>query len=650
MKNTSVLSLFILMILLGGHTSGQETVALKVCEDCLQDEFRKTFTASTVALPPTHKDSVSFTLSYSSSKTQKALLYVGDSEYIKVTYGVKTLKAGKFTSKSELKQPFARYLIPLTLQSGRNDFLVQMSQNDHKFFTVQPKLILGAEIEDVIPLYYAQNEPARSANLVSILLLSLLLLYSLYQALILKNRIYRSYGLYLLSIVLFLFLFSDEYLQWHLLLPKHLELYGAVNIIPQGIIYVVYTEFGLVLLDIKKKYKWIYKVSRVFQILTLLITFTHAGYLIFSGGDQAFIFTYFFKVYALLGIISTYMTFYILFRIKDSLKWFLLVGSTIIGWAVGYEIFQIFVKGSPKPRDFFYTLPGGFMHFSFLELSYVVESLIFLMGINFKNLRKERENIALKERLIKQLKEKEQLEKQVNELLSHKLKQSEKDLAIEKMMAEGERNKAKLMESQLSSLQLQMNPHYLFNSLNSINDFIISKKPEEASEYLALYARMMRNILKNSERIFNTLDQELQFCEDYLKLESLRFDDRFEYSVIRPKHLSTLEKLVPGMMLQPILENAVWHGIMPLKGKGIVILDASQSSEKEVVIEISDNGGGIENLGITPPNESYGLKNIKDKIDLLFKMYQKQVTFEMINLENKQGFKVRFVFPEMDRA
>lgn len=627
---------------------GQQIPPIEICEDCLKEVFQVTFKATKKALPPSHLDSVNFTLKVFSEVTAKGLLYLGDSEYISVFDGLDTLKAGKFTPKTELEAPFARYLIPVVLKKGENAFEVKMSQNDKKYFTVVPKLVLGADIEDVVPLYYLQNENARTVNLICILLLCLLLAFSLYHFILLRNKVYGVYGCYLFSILLFLFLFSDEYLQWHFLLPYNLDKYGALNIIPQGIVYAAYTEFGIALLGLKKRDKWLFKVSRVFQVLIIILTTSHALYLILSGGDQDFIFKYFYKVYLVLTVLSTYITFYIIFKFKDSLKWFLVLGGLVIGIAVAIEVINVFVLGIPKPRDFYYTLPNGFLHFSFLEISYVIESLVFLMAINYGNLRKERENVALREKVIQQLQEKELLEKEVNELLQDKLKSSQQKLNLEKLITENERNKSQLMQSQLHSLQLQMNPHYLFNSLNSINDFIISKQPEEASEYLALYARMMRNILRNSDKTFNTLEQELQFSEDYLKLESLRFEGRFEYVIIRPRNLSVLENKLPGMMLQPILENAVWHGIMPLKRKGSIVLDASQSSVNEVIIEISDNGNGILNLEAEPLAESYGLKNVKNKIDLLFKLYQKKISFEMTNLENKEGLKVRFVFPEME--
>jgi LytS/YehU family sensor histidine kinase len=153
----------------------------------------------------------------------------------------------------------------------------------------------------------------------------------------------------------------------------------------------------------------------------------------------------------------------------------------------------------------------------------------------------------------------------------------------------------------------------------------------------------MRNTLRNSDQAFNTLEQELQYCEDYLKLEALRFEGKFDFEIIRPKNLDLLDYKLPGMMLQPILENAVWHGIMNIDYKGIIKLDASQSHAERLFIEITDNGTG---LGKQQAGKgSYGLRNIRDKVQLINQLYGKELSFTIENRKEKSGVVVRFEIP-----
>ena len=100
-------------------------------------------------------------------------------------------------------------------------------------------------------------------------------------------------------------------------------------------------------------------------------------------------------------------------------------------------------------------------------------------------------------------------------------------------------------------------------------------------------------------------------------------------------------------MLQTVLENAVWHGIMPLKRKGEIILDASQSTQNEVIVKITDNGNGMPVQKLKQEKESYGLCNIREKIDILDKLYDKKIIFELSNLPENSGLVAKFIFPEM---
>jgi hypothetical protein len=247
--------LAILLIALGSiqFSYGQKRMNVEVCENCLIKVFNETFKATKVALSPSASDSASFTITIpAKANEERALLYLSDADYIQVFDGNQIYFAGRFTPKTKLSSPFAWYLIPIKLGSSPRELSVRIVQNDQLPFTIIPRLILGNEIEDVTPLYYSQNEPARMVNLISIVLLSLLLVYSIYQSVLLSSKIYKAYGFYLLSVLIFLLLFSDEYLQWHILLPQNLDHYGAYNIFPQGLIYVIYSEFGMAFWILRK--------------------------------------------------------------------------------------------------------------------------------------------------------------------------------------------------------------------------------------------------------------------------------------------------------------------------------------------------------------------------------------------------------------
>jgi histidine kinase/YXYXY domain-containing protein len=148
-----------------------------------------------------------------------------------------------------------------------------------------------------------------------------------------------------------------------------------------------------------------------------------------------------------------------------------------------------------------------------------------------------------------------------------------------------------LVELEMQALRSQMNPHFIFNSLNSINMFILENNKLQASEYLSKFSKLIRLILQNSQEAFIPLERELQALQLYLELESLRFDQKFEYKITIADSVDTTILKVPPLIIQPYVENAIWHGLMHKKEKGH--LDIELSQEKEILIcKIVDDGVG----------------------------------------------------------
>lgn len=131
------------------------------------------------------------------------------------------------------------------------------------------------------------------------------------------------------------------------------------------------------------------------------------------------------------------------------------------------------------------------------------------------------------------------------------------------------RMKHKASELEMQALRAQMNPHFIFNSLNSINMFILENNKLQASEYLSKFSRLVRLILQNSQEAFIPLESELEALQLYLELESLRFENKFEYKIAVDDEVDTTVLKVPPLIIQPYVENAIWHGLMHKKKKDI---------------------------------------------------------------------------------
>ena len=156
------------------------------------------------------------------------------------------------------------------------------------------------------------------------------------------------------------------------------------------------------------------------------------------------------------------------------------------------------------------------------------------------------------------------------------------------------------------ALQSMMNPHFIFNVMNSIQQFINSNDKDKANHYLSEFARLIRMNLELSIKQIISLEDEINYLELYLSLEKIRFGERFTYEIMVSSAIDDDETMVPPMMIQPFLENAIWHGILPLQGNGYVKLSIEKTPDNLLRILIVDNGVGIKASPETSQEEKKG--------------------------------------------
>jgi len=211
----------------------------------------------------------------------------------------------------------------------------------------------------------------------------------------------------------------------------------------------------------------------------------------------------------------------------------------------------------------------------------------------------------------------------------------------EKLKSEYEK---KIANVEMSSLLAQMNPHFLFNSLNSIDSYIIRNESGKASEYLNNFARLMRLILQNSRSNYISLKDELEALDLYMQMESLRFRNKFEYAIHVAEGLDTSGLVIPPMLIQPYVENAIWHGLMHKEDghPGKVEISVS-GDEHKILCVIQDNGIGrgkaeeIKASKTTNRKRSMGMQITNDRIDMINKLYGSNTRVEIRDLFDTEG-------------
>ncbi len=200
----------------------------------------------------------------------------------------------------------------------------------------------------------------------------------------------------------------------------------------------------------------------------------------------------------------------------------------------------------------------------------------------------------------------------------------------------------------LKSLRSQMNPHFIFNALNSVNNYIAKNDERSANRYISDFSTLMRSVLENSEEDFIPLSKELELLELYVKLEHSRFPDKFDYKVNLDENVDVAAFQIPPMLLQPYIENAIWHGLRYREEKGWLHIDLSQIDKDTIAITIADNGiGRRKSAEIKTQSQkkqkSKGMGNIKKRVAILNDMYKDKVDVTISDLETDgSGTKVRF--------
>ncbi|QSS96257.1 histidine kinase [Psychroflexus sp. ALD_RP9] len=228
-------------------------------------------------------------------------------------------------------------------------------------------------------------------------------------------------------------------------------------------------------------------------------------------------------------------------------------------------------------------------------------------------------------------------------LIKQELKASQQQLALEKQYR----------DSELKALKAQMNPHFIFNVLNSIQEFIVLNKKDLASEYLATFAELIRSYLFFSNRGSLTLEEEVDTLEKYLELEQLRFSQNFKYQILTDSIIDLDSIEIPTMIIQPYVENAIKHGLFHKKGDCNLNINFSLETQSVLKCIITDNGIGrakakVLNKKKSKLNQSFASQATASRLDLLNQKSFEKIGVKITDLiENNEpkGTKVSLTIP-----
>ncbi len=245
---------------------------------------------------------------------------------------------------------------------------------------------------------------------------------------------------------------------------------------------------------------------------------------------------------------------------------------------------------------------------------------------------------------IRQLEENQRIQENMNKELDKKINAKTTELievysAIEKQREKEIKNafSQKIKETEMLALRSQMNPHFLFNSMNAIKHLILTERSKDAMDYLDDFASLLRGVLQNSKRESITVEDELELLELYLSLEKGRLGPTLQYEIITADRAELSQYPIPALLLQPFVENAIWHGLQPKKDEK-KNLDITFDTTNELVITIRDNGIGRkaadELKGKKSLHKSFGIEITRERLSLFNHLNEFKIDLKITDLEN----------------
>lgn len=210
-------------------------------------------------------------------------------------------------------------------------------------------------------------------------------------------------------------------------------------------------------------------------------------------------------------------------------------------------------------------------------------------------------------------------------------------------------------EVEMKALRSQMNPHFIFNSLHSINKYMMDNDRHNASEYLTKFSKLMRLILENSRQQEVILEKDLSALELYMQLEALRFQNKFQYSIEVDAEIDKENTLIPPLMLQPFVENSIIHGVQNKEG-GLIKINITRTENNMIRCVVEDNGSGMEEPPVTEHEQqsedkrtSLGIKIMQERLNIINQLKKVKAAVQIFNLRDAKnkpgGLRIELLLP-----
>ncbi|MBX2967009.1 MAG: histidine kinase [Cyclobacteriaceae bacterium] len=541
--------------------------------------------------------------------------------------------------------------ILVRLKTGQTyTYYLQLSSTIDVPFEPVFSLFSKAHFDEANAAYYRMTLTSTIVNSGFIISMAVLFLFMLFSFSKNRQRIFGYYSAYLFFNVLygaFHLLDTTVIAQWISYRPEFRILF---NYPVQFAAFTVYNFFVIELLNLQqtdpfsykflKRFAWFYVAYIVIHIalMSVLLSYDIYEWLFIVSRVLVIPLNLFLIIRGIFVIKTPLLKYYIV-----GVSFFLISGAVAGLLAIGHQ-YDVYLWG---------------LHASnFFQIGILIESLCFAFAIGYRNKLIDDERKTNQENYIEQLIINQKLIEETNIRLEEKVTERTNEvLEYRQQLEEQRQNEIKLeFENKISevenvALRSQMNPHFLFNSLNAIKYLIMSDQDQLAINYLGSFSKLLRMILEYSKESLISLSNELNALQLYLEIESTRFDSSFHYNIRVDPNMATDSIMIPPLLLQPYVENAIWHGLLHKQSDDKSLEIILGLIESGYIFTIEDNGIGRAKAAKRQQKQSgtyrsMGTQITQDRIDLFNRMEDANIKVKFIDLPNDGGTRVEIIYTE----
>ncbi len=471
------------------------------------------------------------------------------------------------------------------------------------------------------------------------------LLFAIYHLLLFaKNRnfLYLLYGCYLISIIGYQFYFLQyQYFPYR---NTVLDFLRSQPMIFAELSYLIYFIFTFRFLDIKKDFPRSY--TYITRALMILAVYSVLNFVIQIVTNDVVLANQIYHGYVVAVTILSVITYVMFFRSKHPLRYYIIIGSLFLSIGSYLSLF-LSIQDMANERNFESA-------YTFLYGGYLIETVLFALGLGHLQFLTKQEKQEAQQKLILQYQENQRLQNAIEDKLRQDVSSLTEQSRLDELAKLQMKYEKEVSDLKISVLRSQMNPHFIFNSLNSIKHFVIDNKKENAVYYLNKFSKLIRQILSSTFQKSISLSEEIELVELYVNIENIRFDNEIDLTIEVDKEIPVDTVRVPALVLQPFVENAIWHGLSSSEHDKKLWITVRKVNEHSIVIDIVDNGIGRIRAGEIRKRkmfkqESVGLKITEDRLAIFTREQNTSFVFEIEDLYNENGSaagtKVHLVIP-----